>query len=242
MKKKLLENIYKETSYCWTLFFKSSTPQVLQKLVHQSFLLFQLLHPHCPSQDSHCQHRMPTSNCTDQICATRETGETFTEIHWVSLTQRCRAEITDQIIRSHIIECAQMIHRCSQKSGTASNSASGSPQKRAKISKHTHYDLTLMPTARVDEPLWYLPVTSVLAILLLDSYSLLRSWPSFYKNLYLLLRLSLLTKYPNAKIPFWSTTLCCAAIQNLEVVLWGPALSITECPTKEKRRKYCAAW
>lgn len=127
-----------------------------------------------------------------------------------------------------------MIHRCLQKSETASNSASGSPQKRAKISKHTYHDLTLMPTARVDEPLWNLPVTSVLEMLLLDSCSLLRFWPGFYKNSNLLLRLSLRTKYPNAKIPSWSTTLCCASVQNLGVVLWGPALSITQCPTKEK--------
>lgn len=91
-----------------------------------------------------------------------------------------------------------------------------------------------MPTERVDEPLWNLPVTSVLEILLLDSYSLLRFWLGFYKNLSLLLRLSLLTKYPNAEISSWSTTLCCASIQNQEVVLWGTALSITQCPTKEK--------
>lgn len=101
-KKYLLENIYKETPHCWTLFFKPSTLQLLQKLVHQPLRLFQLLNPHCPFQSSHCQLRMLTSGCKDQICATRGSGETFTEIQWVCLTQRCRAEITEQIIRPHI--------------------------------------------------------------------------------------------------------------------------------------------
>lgn len=118
----------------------SSTTQLLQKLVHQPLLLLQQLNPHCPLQGSSCQLGMLAPGCRDQICATRESGETSTEIQGVDSTQRWRAEITDQI--PHNLMCSNDSQMLTEIWDVACDSASGSPQKRAKISRHTSWSHT----------------------------------------------------------------------------------------------------